>query len=128
LAHKVLSSNRQSNQVRTDQFEAPKTDAESRQPQFEQSKSDRLSFNARHDARDLDRLSWLLAQAVEGTGLLPGDLRRLLDEWDLEEAIAGRFPLTEMKAYARSFAEGVASGRICILESQDHYGIRSNRE
>ncbi len=75
----------------------------------------RFRFNKCHDVRDLDRFSSMLAQAVEGTGLLPSEFRSLLSDEDLDDIINGDIALKALRAYARSFAQGVRSGRVRLL-------------
>lgn len=74
----------------------------------------RFEFNAAHRLEDLDRLSQVIAHASAGTGLLPFELRQLLSDEDLEDIIGGICGAQELRAYARSLAEGVRSGRVVL--------------
>ena len=63
-------------------------------------------------ARAPVNLDEALRTACEGAGITPEVLRSLLSPEDLQDVAAGDFHPRSLGAYARSFAEGMRSGRI----------------
>jgi len=73
---------------------------------------ERLKANKETLILDL-RVMTTLRQACEGIeGITPAQFRALCTPEDIEYIQAGRFSLECLRAYARSFAEGIQSGRI----------------
>ncbi len=61
-------------------------------------------------------LAEALAAACEGVaGITVVQLRSLLSREDITDIEAGRYPIEDLRAYARSFVEGIRSGRITVL-------------
>ena len=54
----------------------------------------------------------LIKQSCEGFEITPDQFIRLTTKEDRELILSGDLPLKVLKAYAKSFAEGIKSGRI----------------
>ncbi|MGH8584657.1 MAG: hypothetical protein ACREWE_00180 [Gammaproteobacteria bacterium] len=60
-----------------------------------------------------------LAAACEGVGgITPAQFRALLSPEDLDDIEGGDIGVETLKAYAASFAEGIRSGRITVLQGE----------
>lgn len=61
-------------------------------------------------------LATLLAEACQGVpGIDAATFRALLSSEDIEDIEGGHIPMVTLNAYARSFAEGIRTGRIKVL-------------
>ena len=74
------------------------------------------------NADDLDAMLAAVAQDIEihpGMPVTAVILKALLTPDDIADIEAARIPIESLRAYAESFAEGIASGRIKHLPSAD---------
>ncbi len=60
----------------------------------------------------------LLIKACDGLDITPEQFDSLLTQEDRNLIIAGKFEDITLRAYAESFAEGIASGRIRLFKGQ----------
>ncbi len=69
-----------------------------------------------HKVEILETLSQqiLIEAACRGLEITPTQFRAICSEEDLEDISDGSTPLEELRAYARSFADGIRTGRIVI--------------
>ena len=69
----------------------------------------------------------LIKQSCEGFEITPDQFIRLTTKEDRELILSGDLPLKVLRAYAKSFAEGIQTGRIVFHPTFNH-GIPSTKQ